>query len=114
MATDASDLNLLMVHADDHAPVLADGLDESTARGQRIAGGTLHSLELELQKGTLSKTVDELIAHALATVGDKGTDATRQLMGRAGEAQVPDCNRAFVSGNGGVLSEQEALILVGD
>ena len=40
MATDASDLNLLMVHADDHAPVLADGLDESTARGQRIAGAT--------------------------------------------------------------------------
>ena len=41
-------------------------------------------------------------------------DATRQLMGRAGAAQVADCNRAFVSGNGGVLSEQEALILVGD
>jgi len=29
-----SDLNLLMVHADDHAPVLAEGLDDSTARGQ--------------------------------------------------------------------------------
>ena len=41
-------------------------------------------------------------------------DAARQLMGRAGETQVADCNRAFVSGNGGVLSEQEALILVGD
>ena len=52
--------------------------------GQRIVGGTLHSLELELQKGTLSKTVDELIAHALATVGDKGTDATRQLIKTAG------------------------------
>ncbi|MBK9754407.1 MAG: helix-turn-helix domain-containing protein [Nannocystis sp.] len=32
----ASDLNLLMVHADDHAPVLADGLAESTACGQSI------------------------------------------------------------------------------
>lgn len=52
--------------------------------GQRIAGGTLHSLELELQKGTLSKTVDELVAHALATVGDKGTEATRQLIRTAG------------------------------
>ncbi|AAS06852.1 thiolase family protein [Mycobacterium avium subsp. paratuberculosis K-10] len=41
-------------------------------------------------------------------------DATRQIMGRAGAAQVPDCNRAFVSGNGGILSEQTTLILEGD
>jgi acetyl-CoA acetyltransferase len=50
-------------------------------------------------------------------------DATRQIMGRAGAAQVArtkggrnghDCNRAFVSGNGGILSEQTALILEGD
>jgi acetyl-CoA acetyltransferase len=41
-------------------------------------------------------------------------DATRQLMGRAGATQIADCNRAFVSGNGGVLSEQEALVLEGD
>ena len=50
-------------------------------------------------------------------------DATRQIMGRAGAAQVgrtrggkgdPDCNRAFVSGNGGILSEQTTLILQGD
>jgi acetyl-CoA acetyltransferase len=41
-------------------------------------------------------------------------DATRQIMGRAGEAQVSDCNRAFVSGNGGILSEQTTLILEGD
>ena len=41
-------------------------------------------------------------------------DATRQIMGRAGEAQVPDCHRAFVSGNGGILSEQTTLILQGD
>lgn len=40
-------------------------------------------------------------------------DATRQLMGRAGATQIADCNRAFVSGNGGVLSEQEALVLEG-
>ena len=38
MTTNTSDLNLLMVHADDHAPVLADGLAESTARGQQIGG----------------------------------------------------------------------------
>uniref|UniRef100_A0A5Q5BDH6 Thiolase C-terminal domain-containing protein n=2 Tax=unclassified Mycobacterium TaxID=2642494 RepID=A0A5Q5BDH6_MYCSS len=41
-------------------------------------------------------------------------DATRQIMGRAGAAQVADCNRAFVSGNGGILSEQTTLILEGD
>lgn len=41
-------------------------------------------------------------------------DATRQLMGRARAAQIADCNRAFVSGNGGILSEQTTLILEGD
>ena len=41
-------------------------------------------------------------------------DTTRQLMGRAGAAQIADCNRAFVSGNGGILSEQTTLILEGD
>ena len=41
-------------------------------------------------------------------------DATRQIMGRAGDAQVPDCDRAFVSGNGGILSEQTTLVLQGD
>lgn len=41
-------------------------------------------------------------------------DAARQIMGRAEAAQVGDCNRAFVSGNGGILSEQTALILEGD
>ncbi|OBB25572.1 transporter [Mycolicibacterium peregrinum] len=41
-------------------------------------------------------------------------DATRQIMGRAGAAQVSDCHRAFVSGNGGILSEQTTLILEGD
>jgi acetyl-CoA acetyltransferase len=41
-------------------------------------------------------------------------DATRQIMGRAGAAQVADCHRAFVSGNGGILSEQTTLVLEGD
>ncbi len=41
-------------------------------------------------------------------------DAARQIMGRAGPAQVSDCDRAFVSGNGGILSEQTALVLEGD
>lgn len=41
-------------------------------------------------------------------------DATRQIMGRAGAAQVRNCHRAIVSGNGGILSEQTALILEGD
>ena len=41
-------------------------------------------------------------------------DGARQIMGRAGEAQVADCNRAFVTGNGGIMSEQTALIFQGE
>jgi len=41
-------------------------------------------------------------------------DGARQVMGRAGDAQVRDCNTAFVSGNGGIMSEQVALVLQGD
>ncbi|MBO0866680.1 MAG: thiolase family protein, partial [Mycobacterium sp.] len=41
-------------------------------------------------------------------------DAARQVMGRAAEAQVPDCRRAFVTGTGGIMSEQVALLLGGD
>jgi acetyl-CoA C-acetyltransferase len=40
-------------------------------------------------------------------------DAARQIMGQAGQAQVPNCSTAFVSGNGGIMSEQVALILSG-
>jgi acetyl-CoA C-acetyltransferase len=40
-------------------------------------------------------------------------DGARQVMGRAGDAQVADCNTAFVTGNGGIMSEQVALILGG-
>jgi acetyl-CoA acetyltransferase len=42
------------------------------------------------------------------------TEAVRQLSGRAGERQVQNCNRAFVMGNGGIMSEQIALIMEGD
>jgi acetyl-CoA C-acetyltransferase len=41
-------------------------------------------------------------------------DGARQVMGRAGDAQVPDCHTAFVTGNGGIMSEQVALIIRGD
>ncbi|MGX9787809.1 thiolase family protein [Mycobacterium sp. MMS18-G62] len=41
-------------------------------------------------------------------------DGARQVMGRSGDAQVPDCHLAFVTGNGGIMSEQVALILGGD
>jgi acetyl-CoA C-acetyltransferase len=40
-------------------------------------------------------------------------DATRQLMGRCEDNQVADCDTAFVAGNGGIMSEQVALILQG-
>lgn len=41
-------------------------------------------------------------------------DAARQVMGRAADAQVPDCNTAFVTGTGGIMSEQVALTFKGD
>ncbi|MCM2387581.1 thiolase family protein [Streptomyces albipurpureus] len=41
-------------------------------------------------------------------------DATRQIQRRSGDNQVSDCDRAFVTGNGGIMSEQVALILQGD
>ena len=42
------------------------------------------------------------------------TDAARQLMRRSEEHQVRDADVAFVTGNGGLMSEQVALILEGD
>jgi acetyl-CoA C-acetyltransferase len=41
-------------------------------------------------------------------------DATRQVQGRSGANQIADCNRAFVAGNGGIMSEQVGLVLQGD
>ena len=41
-------------------------------------------------------------------------DAARQLQGRSGQNQVADCHRAFVAGNGGIMSEQVGLVLQGD
>jgi len=41
-------------------------------------------------------------------------DGARQVMGRAGEAQVAECHTAFVTGNGGIMSEQVALLLQGE
>jgi acetyl-CoA acetyltransferase len=41
-------------------------------------------------------------------------DGTRQIMHRAGDNQLKKCDRAFVTGNGGILSEQVALILQGE
>ena len=40
-------------------------------------------------------------------------DGARQVMGRAGDAQVSDCHTAFVTGNGGIMSEQVALLMRG-
>jgi acetyl-CoA acetyltransferase len=41
-------------------------------------------------------------------------EAARQIMGRAGERQLRRADLAFVSGTGGVMSEQAALVLRGD
>lgn len=40
-------------------------------------------------------------------------EGARQLMGRCGDRQVAGCDRVYVSGTGGVMSEQSALILQG-
>ncbi|MFM7121621.1 MAG: thiolase family protein [Gammaproteobacteria bacterium] len=40
-------------------------------------------------------------------------EAARQIMGRADARQVRDCHNAYVSGTGGVMSEQSALVLQG-
>jgi hypothetical protein len=37
----------------------------------------------------------------------------RQVARRAGARQIPACDAMFVSGNGGVMSEQVALVLKG-
>lgn len=37
----------------------------------------------------------------------------RQIAGRAGDRQISNCESMFVSGNGGIMSEQVALILKG-
>ncbi|OBI13272.1 transporter [Mycobacterium sp. E2327] len=41
-------------------------------------------------------------------------DGARQVMGRAGDAQVPGCDVGFITGNGGIMSEQVALLIRGD
>ncbi|MHB1128101.1 MAG: thiolase family protein [Bacillota bacterium] len=39
------------------------------------------------------------------------TEAARQLMGRAEQRQIRDCQLALVNGNGGIMSEQCTLVL---
>ena len=41
------------------------------------------------------------------------TEAVRQVRGTAGDHQVAGCESAYVSGTGGIMSEQAALVLVG-
>jgi acetyl-CoA acetyltransferase len=41
-------------------------------------------------------------------------EGARQIMRRAGANQVQDCNTVYVTGNGGIISEQVALIFQGD
>ena len=40
-------------------------------------------------------------------------EAFHQISGRAGERQLQRCDSVYVSGTGGVMSEQGALILQG-
>ncbi len=43
----------------------------------------------------------------------QAVEAVRQIMGRAGERQLGQCDTVYVSGTGGVMSEQSALVLQG-
>ena len=40
-------------------------------------------------------------------------EGARQIMNRADGRQVEDCNTVYVSGTGGIMSEQAALVLQG-
>lgn len=40
-------------------------------------------------------------------------EGARQIMGRAGGRQIANCERVFVTGNGGIMSENVALVLEG-
>jgi hypothetical protein len=40
-------------------------------------------------------------------------EAVRQIQGRAGARQLSSADTMFVSGNGGIISEQTALVLQG-
>ena len=62
--------------------LLSDDFLEQTT--QRITSGTLRTLQSELQKGELSKLIDELLSHALDHAGQRGSEATRQLIRDAG------------------------------
>lgn len=41
-------------------------------------------------------------------------EGARQIMGRAENRQIPRCDHVYVSGTGGIMSEQAAVILAGD
>ncbi len=40
-------------------------------------------------------------------------EAAQQIMGRAEQRQIPNCDTVYVSGTGGIMSEQSAVILQG-
>ena len=84
--------------------LLGDDLLKQAA--EQISSGTLHNLEAELQKGTLQKAIDEMIGHALSTLGERGTAATRQLIQTAGpelQAALRQIVLATVASAGGAL-----------
>ena len=87
----------------------------SIAKQHGITLGQLRSVN-GLSSRQTRAVAQTLLVPAAGTAGGMHhvCDATRQIMGRADRAQVTDCHRAFVSGNGGILSEQTTLILEGD
>ena len=101
------DLRLLHDHRADDARgrgLLRQG------RGHEVADGARPDLPRRLPAQHRRRTV-VLRAGRMAGGMHHVVDGARQVMGRSGEAQVADCNTAFVTGNGGIMSEQVALIL---
>ena len=73
----ASDLNLLMVHADDHAPVLADGLAESTACGQSIPTQSDEASHFWDEDGDPNATVESVADWLTQFYVDHSTTGTK-------------------------------------
>jgi hypothetical protein len=75
----------------------------------KVTEATVRSVSEELARGELSKHVDALVAHAIETLGQKGSESTRQLIRTAGP-ELKEMLRGVVEQSlnaaGGTLRQQ--------
>lgn len=75
----------------------------------KVTEATVRSVSEELARGELSKHVDALVGHALETLGQKGSESTRQLI-RAAGPELKEMLRGVVEQSlnaaGGALRQQ--------